>query len=193
MRVLLCLLLCVTCVTQVYAYPALVISVHDGDTIRVRRGNSEIERVRLASIDAPELKQPMGLAARSLTEQLTLGRTVQISEKGHDRYGRVVANVTAPNGVNVSCELVRRGLAWWYQDFDPYNVVIANLQTRARKKRLGIWAGKNQVAPWEYRRALISETSSSTNKGSHISNGRQPGAGKQIGAALKHVQNDPAL
>jgi micrococcal nuclease len=159
MRVLSSLLVWMTCITQVYAYPALVISVHDGDTIRVRRGNCEIERVRLASIDAPELKQPMGLAARSLTEQLTLGRTVQISEKGHDRYGRVVANVIAPHGVNVSCELVRQGLAWWYQDFDPHNELIANLQTRARKKKLGIWSGKNQVAPWEYRHALISETS----------------------------------
>lgn len=179
-----CLLVWITCITQVSAYPALVISVHDGDTIRVRRQDSEIERIRLASIDAPELKQPMGLAARSLTEQLTLGRTVQISEKGHDRYGRVVANVTTPHGVNVSCELVRRGLAWWYQDFDPHNVLLANLQTRARKKRLGIWAGRNRVAPWEYRRAITSESSLRAYR---------KRSGNQIGASLKIVQYNSAL
>ncbi len=153
MRVCLYLLVWLTSVTQVCAYPALVISVHDGDTIRVRRNNSAVERIRLANIDAPELKQPEGLAARSLTEQLTLGRTVQVRAKGHDRYGRTIASVTAPHGVDVSCELVRRGLAWWYEAFDPDDALLANLQKRARQKRLGIWSARNQTAPWDYRRA----------------------------------------
>jgi endonuclease YncB( thermonuclease family) len=135
LRVCLYLLVWLTSVTQVCAYPALVISVHDGDTIRVRRNNSAVERIRLANIDAPELKQPEGLAARSLTEQLTLGRTVQVRAKGHDRYGRTIAS------------------AWWYEAFDPDDALLANLQKRARQKRLGIWSARNQTAPWDYRRA----------------------------------------
>jgi endonuclease YncB( thermonuclease family) len=38
-------------------------SIHDGDTLRVVRGNEEL-KVRLCGIDAPELKMPLGIESR---------------------------------------------------------------------------------------------------------------------------------
>jgi endonuclease YncB( thermonuclease family) len=38
-------------------------SIHDGDTLRVVRGNEEL-KIRLCGIDAPEIKQPLGIESR---------------------------------------------------------------------------------------------------------------------------------
>jgi endonuclease YncB( thermonuclease family) len=38
-------------------------SVHDGDTLRVVRGNEEL-KIRLCGIDAPEIKQTLGIESR---------------------------------------------------------------------------------------------------------------------------------
>jgi micrococcal nuclease len=169
MRVLFRFLLIVVCTatTPAYAYRALVISVHDGDSVRIRSKQSGSERVRLAGVDAPELAQPLGLKARSVTEQLTLGQIVNIHERGHDRYGRVVADITTTRGVNVSHELVREGLAWWYEAFDPHDHELAKLQLEAHKRKIGIWASPRSIAPWDYRR-IVSQESVTTGGSSHI-------------------------
>ena len=54
---------------------ATVVGVHDGDTVRLRRDGERVA-VRLACIDAPELRQrPRGAAARwQLRELLQIGR-----------------------------------------------------------------------------------------------------------------------
>ena len=38
-------------------------SIYDGDTLRVRRGESEL-KIRFCGTDSPEIKQPMGIEAR---------------------------------------------------------------------------------------------------------------------------------
>ncbi|MEM8723285.1 MAG: hypothetical protein AAGE84_29030 [Cyanobacteria bacterium P01_G01_bin.39] len=38
-------------------------SIYDGDTLRVVRGNEEL-KIRFCGIDAPELKQPLGVESR---------------------------------------------------------------------------------------------------------------------------------
>ena len=84
---------------------ATVLSIGDGDTIRVRMNGKPIT-VRLACIDAPETAQrPHGQQARSyLQQRLPLGSTVTLEQKTTDRYGRLVADVF--NGININ----RR---WW--------------------------------------------------------------------------------
>ena len=36
-----------------------------------------------------------------------------------DRYGRTVATVTLPNGVQLNEELVRQGMCWWFRKYAP--------------------------------------------------------------------------
>ena len=133
-----------------------MVSVHDGDSLRVKTANGT-ERIRLSGIDAPELEQPLGLQARSMTERLTLGQKVVLHEQGCDRYGRTVAEVINAHGVNVNQALVKTGMAWWYQDFAPHDRVLERLQGAAQRKHLGVWADTHSIAPWHYRKLTASE------------------------------------
>jgi micrococcal nuclease len=102
--------------------PALCISsVHDGDTIRTCEG----ERIRIANIDAPEMRgspkcrdrRRQGwcdytLAVRSrdaLAAFLAAGRAT-LHRQGKDRYGRTLATLSV-NGRDAGRYLVDRRLA----------------------------------------------------------------------------------
>ena len=84
---------------------ATVLSIGDGDTMRVREGNRTVN-VRLACIDAPESSQaPFGAQARQQLQALApVGSSVELRIKATDRYGRSVAELTR-GGRNL-----RRGL-----------------------------------------------------------------------------------
>ena len=73
---------------------ATVLSIGDGDTIRVRQSGRAVT-VRLACIDAPETAQsPYGQQARAyLQQRLPIGREVSLEVKTIDRYGRTVAHL----------------------------------------------------------------------------------------------------
>jgi len=54
-------------------------------------------------------------------------------------------------GKSANAELVAAGLAWQYTYYsrDPG---LAALEREARAKRLGLWADRSPVPPWEFRR-----------------------------------------
>jgi endonuclease YncB( thermonuclease family) len=69
-----------------------------------------------------------------------------------DRYGRLVGEVLLPDGRNLSHELVRAGLAWWYAYFAKQDVVLAALEQEARSARRGLWQDASPIPPWEWRK-----------------------------------------
>jgi len=73
---------------------ATVLSVGDGDTLRVVDGSKRLT-IRLACIDAPEMAQPpYGAAARQRLQELApVGSAVSLRVVKNDRYGRTVAEV----------------------------------------------------------------------------------------------------
>lgn len=54
----------------------LVVSVHDGDTLTVLVGKQQV-KVRLAEIDAPELRQSFGNRSKQSLAELRLGRIAE--------------------------------------------------------------------------------------------------------------------
>jgi endonuclease YncB( thermonuclease family) len=74
---------------------ATVLSIGDGDTLRVREGSHTIN-VRLACIDAPETSQaPHGASARTQLQALApVGSTVALRIQTTDRYGILVSLLT---------------------------------------------------------------------------------------------------
>jgi micrococcal nuclease len=70
-----------------------VISIGDGDTLRIKTADQKTLTTRLACIDAPEMSQsPYGDAARARLQQLLpMGQTVSLAIADTDRYGRSVA------------------------------------------------------------------------------------------------------
>jgi endonuclease YncB( thermonuclease family) len=143
---------------------ATVISIGDGDTLRVRDGSRTLN-VRLACIDAPETSQaPHGASARAQLQALApVGTTVELSVKATDRYGRSVAELSR-SGRNLNQALVASGAAFVYwryiQGCDRQT--YSRLETEARLKGLGVWGASGGVQrPWEYRSRLHKPSSSS--------------------------------
>ena len=69
-----------------------------------------------------------------------------------DRYKRTVAEIILPDGRNLNRELVRAGLAWWYQRYARHEPVLAELEVEARAAQRGLWADRNPIPPWEFRK-----------------------------------------
>ena len=128
-----------------------VIRVLDGDTIEVLH-NNRAERIRLNGIDCPEKGQAYGKRAKQAASELVFGKEVTLQTHGKDKYGRTIADVLLPDGTNINHELVKEGWCWWYQRYAPENVILAELQQRARKAGRGLWADPNPIPPWEWRR-----------------------------------------
>lgn len=86
----------------------------DGDTLRCGH-----ERVRIRSIDAPEMRQPGGREARDALAEMIRDRTLSYSRDTCDRYGRTLAHVTADGrgwrGVDLGAAMVAAGHADWYR------------------------------------------------------------------------------
>jgi endonuclease YncB( thermonuclease family) len=134
---------------------ATVLSIGDGDTIRVRQAGKALT-VRLACIDAPETAQsPYGQQARMyLQQRLPIGREVSLNIKTTDRYGRSVAEVFS--GVNINLALVEDGQAFAYRQYLSGCDATAYLEAeeRANRARLGVWQIKGGITrPWDFRRA----------------------------------------
>lgn len=131
----------------------LVVAIGDGDTLTARcagPGAPLLLKVRVAAIDAPELRQAYGRAARQRLAQLCLGQRARIEPVERDRYGRTVAHVRC-NDSDAASEQVRAGMAWVYTRYAAGRPQLAPLERRARAAGLGLWAQRRPMAPWTYR------------------------------------------
>ncbi len=148
---LLTLLWLVSTTPAVACETCVVTAVHDGDTMTVSCPEAGKEVLRLMLIDAPELKQPYGLDSRNKLRDLA-GATVVVDSNKKDMYGRSLAMVYPEVGYASLNELmVKEGMAWSYcHKNTAYNL----MESQAKQFRLGLWAGENPEAPWEYRKAL---------------------------------------
>ena len=147
-------LLCTPLAAQGEKLSGRVVAVLDGDTIEVvhNNRNNRPERIRLNGIDCPEKGQAYGSKAKQATSELVFGKAVSLETYGLDKYGLTIADVSLPDGVNVNLELVRNGWCWWYQPYAPDNVILAELQRRARRAGIGLWADPRPIPPWEWRK-----------------------------------------
>jgi endonuclease YncB( thermonuclease family) len=136
---------------SVDAWNGKVVAVLDGDTIEVLQDGRAV-RIRLAGIDCPERRQDYGEKAKRFASEMVFGRVVEVQNKGMDRYGRLLAEVTI-DGKSLNQELVRNGLAWWYHKYSPNDTVLAALEGYARSEGANIWSRSDAVPPWEFRLA----------------------------------------
>lgn len=133
-----------------------VIGLADGDTITVLDSGKRSIRVRLAGIDAPERSQAFGSRARQHLASLVFRKQVLVEYEKVDRYGRIVGKVMV-DSLDVNLELVRKGLAWHYKAFASEQAPVdqsayAQAEKDAQREQRGLWADKNPVAPWDFRR-----------------------------------------
>jgi micrococcal nuclease len=134
--------------------PVSLVSVGDGDTIRVTTANGLKVTVRLACIDAPETAQGQsGADATEGLKQLLASGPLELRPQTIDKYGRTVAEVYT-GGRNVNLELVRMGLAYAYRQYMSGCNANAYLDAegQAEQYRQGAWRWGNEVKPWDFRK-----------------------------------------
>ena len=129
----------------------VVVSVIDGDTIKVRLDGSSTERVRLIGIDTPETKDPrtvvecFGAEASVQTAKLLPPGTkvrLETDVERRDKYSRLLAYVwRTDDALFVNEALVKGGWAGAYRY--PPNVKYADRfsseASAAREAGLGLW------------------------------------------------------
>jgi len=124
--------------------------VIDGDTIDVAR-----TRIRLLGLDAPESDQSCtdaagkrwwcGHAATHALIRHLAGKTLRCAGPALDRYRRLLAVCTLPDGSDVNAWLVREGWAPTY-----HSSLYRAQEDEARAAKRGIWAG-SFMWPWVWR------------------------------------------
>lgn len=144
----------------------VVVSISEGDTLTVLDNQRRQHRVRLAGIDAPESTQPFGQKSKTRLSAMVFNREVEIVGSKRDRYGLTLGKVMAadpncnapacPKIHDVNLMQVMSGMAWWYRQYareqspkEREDYEVAEFQ--AKSQRLGLWAGKNPMPPWEWR------------------------------------------
>ena len=132
-----------------------VIAVHDGDTITLRTETNK-KKIRLAGIDAPELKQPYGVESRAVLREAVLDRQVQVETTKADKYGRVVGKVIV-DGQDINLKQVQSGMAWVYREYlkelaKEDKVLYVEAEAQSKAVAAGFWNRSNPVEPWIWRK-----------------------------------------
>jgi micrococcal nuclease len=150
MKNLCSLILCILISSTLFAQTGKVIKIKDGDTIVVLDSNNNQTTLRLAEVDCPESSQDFGKKAKSFTADLVALKIVSYKIVDTDRYGRSIAKVYYDNKY-LSAEIIKNGYGWHYKKYSK-STELSNLETAAKSKKIGIWADKNCIAPWEFRK-----------------------------------------
>ncbi len=128
-----------------------VIAVKDGDTIDILYEGQKLT-VRFAHIDCPEKNQPYGQAAKKFVSDKCFGQEVTVVHRNeYDRNKRLIGEVITTTGENLNKSLVQQGLAWHFKKYST-NQEYADLETQARKQKIGLWSEPNPTPPWEWRK-----------------------------------------
>ena len=136
-------------------------SIYDGDTLRVTDGTKET-KLRLCGIDAPEIDQPMGVAARDhlrgLVDKSEGGQIIVVPVE-KDRYGRTVADLFVELGndeeIHLNSQMVMDGMAYHYEKYSsscPQPNVLVMAEGIADEESAGLWQNPNAEKPWDYRK-----------------------------------------
>lgn len=102
-------------------YRAYVTEVYDGDTVTTDidlglNVSLEDQKIRLADIDAPEMKgeeKLEGIISRDWLRRQILNQEIVLEAFERGKYGRIIGTIWK-DGANINEELVARGLAESY-------------------------------------------------------------------------------
>lgn len=146
--------------------PVKVISVMDGDTIKVNY-KRQIKKVRFLLVDAPEMyhkklgEQPFGREAQARNREIlnhakNVSLEFDVGEK-EDKYGRLLAYVYA-DGKSVQEQLIREGLVrvgYIYEPNTKYVDKYKKIQEEAKQQKKGIWQYKGYVTDRGFVKSVV--------------------------------------
>lgn len=119
-------------------FSAAVSRIVDGDTFDgVADGHGRL-RIRIFGIDAPERGEPFSTVALRQARVLLVGQRVHLTGRDVDRYGRLVADVSA-GGQDVATALLEAGVACHFTRYSS-DAHLARAQAHAQARGAGFWA-----------------------------------------------------
>ena len=125
------------------------IQVIDGDSIKIIK-NNKILNIRLAHIDAPELKQSFGPESKKFLESLLKDTHFNIEITGKGAFGRSLGVIYIA-GKNLNLEMVKNGYAWHYRKYSK-SLIYYKYQELARQSNKGLWSRESPIEPWSFRK-----------------------------------------
>ena len=132
---------------------ATVVVVYDGDTVKVRFKDGTERRVRLIGIDSPELGDEresvrfMAYVAKRFAFLKLYRHDVRLSYDWQleDKYGRLLAFLTAEDGTLFNELILREGFAFKLRAF-PFRPELMKrfeaAEGEARRREKGLWRKK---------------------------------------------------
>lgn len=173
MSTLLRLLLASTFLSFLAVFPAAtaetirgrIVGITDGDTAKILDHTRTLRTIRLAGIDAPEMRMPYGNRAKQHLANLVFGKDVDVEVGKADRYGRAVGKIIF-NGQDINLAMIRVGMAWHYKQYQDEQsatdrVAYSEAEKDAKNARIGLWQDTVPVPPWEARRRAKGDERSS--------------------------------
>ena len=127
------------------SFTGTVTRVIDGDTVVVASGHQPSTmnhqpscKVRLAGVDAPELREPWGLESKMALSGLISNKTVVVHWTRRGRYRRIIGHVYL-TGRSINRQLIALG---WARHFRRYSQdkSLAQAERQARDRALGMWS-----------------------------------------------------
>ena len=133
-------------------YLGTCVGVIDGDTVTVADEEQRLHRIRIMGLDAPELAQPYGRAAKAALSELVLHKEVHVVPAGVDKYNRELAQLRQNSVIgqlDVAETMISNGHAF------SWGGAHYKAQEYAAAHRLGVWSDlRYQERPWLYRRRI---------------------------------------
>jgi micrococcal nuclease len=126
-------------VLSVNAYSATYLSNYDGDTLKVQESGI-IKTLRLAYVDAQELKQPFGNEAKKLVADTCKNADIRYIETGTLSYNRSVAEVYC-NDINIGGLLLVNGFARLDSRYPVKNINYIDAENVAKNQMLRVHSG----------------------------------------------------
>ena len=120
-------------------FSARVARVIDGDTLVIGHEFRGTDRLRILGIDCPESGEKWAKGATALTASMVEGKSIEFAGHGHDRYGRLVAEVWV-DGESLALALLSAGLARYWREYAPGHMDYEAAEREARAARRGIWS-----------------------------------------------------
>ena len=142
-------------------YLGTCVGIIDGDTVTVADEGQQLHRIRIIGLDAPELAQPYGRAAKEALAALVLHKEIYVLPAGCDKYNRELAVLridSVVGQVDVAEMMISNGHAF------SYGGQHYKAQEYAAERHLGVWSdARYQERPWLYRRRMALSQRPTTN------------------------------
>ena len=125
------------------AFDVSVVSITDGDTLRLKFTNNFEFDARLQGIDAPELTQTKGAYCKSMLENSVAGQSLKIWIIAEDKFNRKLVKLFRADFQEINLSLISTGCAWKFSTRRNDKKLYTLAYKTAWVNCLGLWSARD--------------------------------------------------